>query len=339
MPAATKHAAKLAGTLGPDPCVLDPRFLPWSLYHFVGSAGGYTRPRSPRNLTTAKYPGYFREWARLEQWRQRKRAGLPRPAAGIWKGGVLPPWAKTVSLEMDHHHAPQPPPPRPPAPSPQPAPNALLVGRAQKVMFTAWRPNAARDKRPAVSADLNVSGNPSQHIADCHAAVNAAKGRGQEPALWGNQSQVGIDHMWQFASDLGVPYIIWQAETIGEMVDVGVNQDGSIRPGSPFAVGEVVWIGNANAWTAAQRETSTRLIHDGRGAFIQETYTDCGDPWPDQYGTQGVPAAAISPGVGWGPSPFQLPGYQPHTPAGQWAVMSPYLAEGFDDTSWAVMPW
>ena len=295
------------------------------------------RPKTPKHITQAEFPGFFDEIARLKMWRQRKQAGVPKPALGLWKYGRLPEWAAVVSKAMDAagHYAPEP---RPPTPPPAPAPNQLLVQRAQRVVFTAWRPTFC-NRKVAISADVNVAGNPEQHIAWARECVAANKDSGHETAAWANQSQVGVQQLVNFGNVIGADYLIWQAETPGEMVDVGINLDGTLRLDSPMSWGPVVLIGNANSWTDKQRTTATGRVNVGKLAFIQETYTNEGDPWPEDYGTQGVPAHAISPGVGWGRYPHQLPDYHPHTPQVQWETMSPYIEETMGTTSWAVMPY
>ena len=327
--------------LGAGPATKPPWFLPFTRYRF----GLGKRPSYPKHITVAQYGWVLAEWGRYATWQQRRKAGVKHPARGLWAGGMVPEWAWVIAREevaRDRLKA-RPVPDPTPAPAPGPA-NKQLVVRAQRVMFTAWRPTSGlralgRGGKVAVSADVNCGGTPDQHREWAREVVAYCKERKIEVPCWGNQSQIGIDRMHSFASDFGFDYIIWQAETVGEMVDVGVNADGSVRPGSPIANGPVVLIGNANAWTDQQRATAIRLCAEGRLAFIQETYTCSGDPWPENYGTQGVPASSISPGVGWDRYPHQLPAYHAHTPASQWPTISPYLAEDFDDTSWAVMPW
>ncbi len=335
-----RHAAKLAGRRSRVPVAKPPWFLPWSLHRFVGPPR-YRRPRFPEHITTREYGWVLDEWARYSQWRQRIAAHVKRPALGLWPYGRVPEYAWTVAEAQEAAHPAPPPSPKPP-PTPPPSPNPLLVERAQRVMFTAWRPLdglRARGGRITIAADLNCGGNPSQHIEWAKQAVRAAKEHGKEPSVWGNQSQVGIDHMYAFTQQIEAAYTIWQAETIGELVDVGITETGSIRPGSPLARSDIVLVGNPNAWTAAQREKATELVYAGRLAVIFETYTNCGDPWPALSSSAGVPPASIAPGVGWDRSPYQLPAYKSNTPASQWPTISPYLAEDFDESSWAALPW
>lgn len=335
-----RYGAKLtARPAAPVTSLTPEQFLDWSLYHFVGTPGGYHRPSTPRNLTLAKNKDVFDEWARYAEWQARRAAHKPRPAVGLWPYGRVPEWAWTVARAYAKAHPATPVPvPTPTPPSPA-NPNAKLVARAQRVMFTAWRPLSSNGRRPAISADLNVGGNPTQHVEWAKQAVREAKDRGQEPAAWANQSQVGVQHLISFAGQIGASYIIWQAETIGEMIDVGIAADGSITPGSPQATMDIVLVGNPNAWTPAQCATATRLNGEGRFALIFEVYTNEGAPWPNASGSAGVPALSLCPGVGWGRYPYQLPAYKPNTPAPSWPTISPYLSEDFDDSSWAIMPW
>jgi len=296
------------------------------------------RPKVPAHITQAEFPGFFDEMARFKIWRQRKQAGVLHPALGLWAYGRLPEWAIVVSRAMDAARKPAPG-PEPPSPVPVPNPNPDLTNRAQKVIFTGWNPLDGVHGRLAITADVNVAGNPDLHRANSVEAAKQTRARGFEVAAWANQSQVGIQNLVNFGNVIGAAYLIWQAETPGEMVDVGINLDGSRRADSPCTWGPIVVIGNANAWTDKQRAAAKVFADAGRLAFIQETYANEGDPWPDRTSTQGVPACAVSPGVGWGRYPHQLPAYHEHMGPGTWLTMSPYIGETMDSTSWATLPW
>ena len=271
-------------------------------------------------------------------------------------GGTIPStvkvshWYKAGAALEGLKHLPPVPPPPPPPPPPGPVPS---LDKGRNVIFTAWRPSAGLHNNKyklAITADIHVTSSPDDNeatraqkandfIASAKAAAQTARAQGQKVVVWGNQSQIGVSSIRGFAVTLGTEDIIWQAETQYELKDIGIDLDGSILSGHPITDdAQVVVIGNSNSWTQEQRNAVTTLCNAGRFIFIFETYTNQGDPWPDQSTSSGVPVASVSPGVGWGPYPHQLPEYKLHTSAAQWPYISPYLAEDFDATSWAVLP-
>ena len=229
-----------------------------------------------------------------------------------------------------------------------PPPPGGLAQHAQRVMFNAWGAGHAQltasKSYPnvlhftmALTADLHVSCSPDDNAtvraqkaaaylaAAADAAAQWKKIPGCMVAAWGNQSQIGRGAIASFGAAISANYLIHQAESSAEYDDA-------------LADGASIIIGNANSWTDGQRKDGAARVNAGTLAYIHETYTNQGEPWPDASSSQGVPAAALSPGVGWGPYPFQLPAYQPHTPPSAWPTISPYLAEDFTTASWEVLP-
>jgi len=205
---------------------------------------------------------------------------------------------------------------------PAPAPSSAYAPLAQNVIFTAWNPNAALRAPPKWR--IAVSADPSFDAA-ARAAASTIKAQGHLLAVWGNQSQIGAQRIRDFGAQVGADYLIFQAETSYEYDDA-------------IAAGAHVIIGNPNSMTAAQRADATSRINAGQLAFIFETYTNEGDPWPAASSAGGVPVSSLCPGVGWGRTPYQLPDYKPNTPAGAWPLISLYLAETMNDASWSAIP-
>ena len=239
-------------------------------------------------------------------------------------------WYHYLQYGQQLHDLPAPPPP---------PPNQLAV-LGQNVLFTAWNPHAGLRApvkyKLAITADVHVACSPNdtdavraqKAAAYTAAATQAAairKQAGGLVAVWGNQAQIGADQIQSFGKLLNADYLIFQAETMGEF-------------NSAITGGAKIIIGNANSWTAAQRETAKTMVTAGTLVYIHETYTNQGEPWPEASSSQGVPAASLAPGVGWGPTPYQLPEYKLHTPPAVWPTISPYLAEDFATASWDVLP-
>lgn len=232
-----------------------------------------------------------------------------RPLAGD-------PWARTfieairVGLEWEQ----SPPPPS--------LPSLAELGR--NVMFTAWNPEAAlrcpAHWKIAISADPGPEG--KWDTAGRFVAPKI-KQSGRLLAVWGVQTQIGADRIRDFGAVVGADYLIFQAETAEEFE-------------TAIAAGATVIVGNPNSWTDEQREYA--ISRGDTLATLFEVYSNAGSPWPDAASSRNVPITCEVLGVGWGPNPYQLADYKPHTPPGVWQTMSVYLAENMSEESWGLLP-
>lgn len=92
-------------------------------------------------------------------------------------------------------------------------------------------------------------------------------------------------------------------------------------------------VGNANAWTAPNRQRVTDRINAGLLSFTQEAYTNAGNPWPENTSAAGVPAASLT--IGLYDASAEQPGvgryipvaeYKQHTPPNLWWSISAYVS-------------
>lgn len=222
---------------------------------------------------------------------------------------------------------------------PPPAPSTLSA-LIQNVVYGAWDPasalNAPAHWKIAWTADVHVEISPDEtpekraaaaaaYVQKVKDAAKVAKDRGQKIGVWGNQVQIGADAIRDLGAQIGADFLIYQGETEQEF-------------DAAFQVGAKLLVGNANAWTDAQRRVAADLIAHGQLAFAQEAYTNLGNPWPDQTSTQGVPAASLVvatydgsdevPGRGWHPT---LADYKLHTPPSVWPTISIYHGASVQD--------
>lgn len=200
--------------------------------------------------------------------------------------------------------------------TPPPLPLSEL---GRNVMFTAWNPAAALRCPPHWK--IALSADPAYDAA-ARAAAPKVKAHGNPLAVWGVQTQIGTQRIKDFARDVGADFLIFQAETVDEY-------------DTAIAAGASMIVGNPNSWTQAQRDDA--INREGL-ATLFEVYANAGSPWPDTASSRGVPVVSEVLGVGWGPSPFQLADYLPHTPAGVWATIGVYLAENMSEESWGLLP-
>jgi hypothetical protein len=215
-------------------------------------------------------------------------------------------------------------------PTPTPPPPAPLIAKlAQKVVYCAQNPltvlGASSDHIPALTAD---PGYASFNTPD---VVIHLRSKFPRIAGWGVQTQIGAQAIHDFVDRLGLDYAIFQGETSDEYrtaIDAGAK----------------VIVGNANAWTDAQRQDATVRVNQGHLAFAQEAYTNLGGPWPESTSSGGVPAASLVigvydgtaevPGAGWNPSVAE---YKAHTPPGVWQTISVYHAAGVNPAEWQLL--
>ncbi len=194
---------------------------------------------------------------------------------------------------------------------PPPAPSSL----GQNVMFTAQNPAVAL--RCPAHWKVAVSADPA-YDTNARLAAPLIKQAGHLLAVWGVQTQIGAKRIRDFGAAVGADYLIFQAET-PEEYDTAASQ---------------VIVGDPNNWTAAQRaDAIARQL-----TVMFEVYSNAGGQWPDTASSQGVPVSSEVLGVGWGPNPYQLKDYRPHTPDSVWRSMSVYYAEGMSDDSWNMLP-
>lgn len=198
-----------------------------------------------------------------------------------------------------------------------PLPPLTELGR--NVMFTAWDP--AKALRCPSHWKVAVSADPAYDMA-VRAAAPALKQRGLL-AVWGVQTQVGVQRIRDLGAVVGADYLIFQAETSEEY-------------DTAMAAGARVVVGNPNSWTDAQRADA--IARGTSVAHMFEVYSNEGSPWPDTASSRNVPISCEVLGVGWGTNPYQLKDYLPHTPPGVWQTMSVYLAENMNDESWGLLP-
>ena len=205
-----------------------------------------------------------------------------------------------------------------------------LEHKATNVIFTAQDPLAARPSsvryKIALTAD---SGAWTASDSDRRAVVAEFRSQGRIVYAWGNQSQIPADQIRQLASDYQLDGCIYQAESADEY-DTATE------------AGAMMIVGNPNALTPEQRVHAAKRIRDGLLAWICEVYTNVSHPWPDEYGTQGVPVASWCLGLydGSGDNPnggryVPVAEYRAHTPPADWPRVSVYYAEGVADGDWA----
>lgn len=200
-----------------------------------------------------------------------------------------------------------------------PAPPVPLAELGRNVMFTAWNPQAAL--RAPKHWTVALSADPAYDAA-ARAAASMIKARGPL-AVWGVQTQIGVQRIKDFGKQVGADFLIFQGET-AEEYDTAI------------AAGARLIVGNPNAWTDAQRADA--IARGDSLATLFEVYSNEGSPWPDAASSRNVPVSCEVLGVGWGTNPYQLADYKPHTPPGVWQTMSVYLAENLSDESWGLLP-
>lgn len=197
-------------------------------------------------------------------------------------------------------------------PNPQPKPN---LPPARNVVFVAEQPLSALKAPswciPALTAD------PAYPLTDDD--VYQLRKRFPILAAWGVQTQIGAQRMRDFQAAHGLDYIIWQGETSAEYQTAIENGAGVI-------------VGNSNAWTDDQRLDAIKRISAGSLAFIFETYTNEGDPWPKDSSSGGVPPASFCLGLYAAKSHPTLADYKANTPVASWPSVSVY--HSFAVTDW-----
>lgn len=256
-------------------------------------------------------PAWFWTWARWylgrSEYKGHARDPKLRPASAPTR---IPAWAWAELVRRFL---------KPAAPKP-PAPTLADLGR--NVMFTAWNPAAAvstpKHWTVALSAD------PAFEAAVL-AALPKIRANGNRIAVWGVQTQIGVDRIRAFAKKIGATIEIMQAED-------------SDQYETSKAAGAKLVVGNPNAWTDAQRADATARAQRGEVAFLMEVYTNAGEPWPSVASSRNVPIVSEVLGVGWGATPYQLADYGANTPAGVWKTIGVYLAENMSPGSWALLP-
>jgi hypothetical protein len=211
---------------------------------------------------------------------------------------------------------------------PSPPPSSGLAAQIQSVIYCAQNPLSAlvgpAHMKPALTAD------PGYASFTTPAVVSQLKAHFGTCGAWFVQTQVPVQHAKDFVAQYGLDFLIFQGET-SEEYRTATEANAKLM------------IGNANSWTAEQRADATARINAGTLAFCQEAYTNLGNPWPDQTGTQGVPAASLCIAVydgsgksanGWYPT---VSDYRQHTPASAWAGISVYHAAGMRASDWAAL--
>lgn len=215
------------------------------------------------------------------------------------------------------------------APVPSAASNPYAK-KLQNVVYCAQRSEAAlaapKHMVPALTLDPAYAAWATPDI------VSKFRIQGR-PAVagWFVQTQVPVQQAKDTANRLGLDYIIYQGETSEEYR-------------TAIEAGAKLIVGNANAWTDAQRQDAAARIGRGELAFAQEAYTNLGNPWPESTSSGGVPACSLVlgaydgssevPGRGWNPS---LAEYKQHTPAPVWATVSVYHAAGVNQNEWGLL--
>lgn len=201
-----------------------------------------------------------------------------------------------------------------------PPPPPTLAEIARNIMFTAQAPEAAlrcpQHWRIAISAD------PAYDTA-ARAAAPKIKAAGHLLAVWGVQTQVGVDRIRDLGRNVGADFLIFQAETPDEY-------------DTAMAAGASVVIGNPNNWTDAQRADAT--ARGNTVAHLFEVYANEGSQWPDEASSRGVPITSEVLGVGFGANPYQLRDYLARTPPSVWPTISVYAAGYMTDESWGLLP-
>jgi hypothetical protein len=214
------------------------------------------------------------------------------------------------------------------SPIPPPSENTLTK-LAQKVIFCAQAPLSAMGAPPGHTIALTADPAYASFVDD--GVIDQLYSRFKLIAAWGVQTQIPAQAIRDFQARYGLDYCIFQAETSEEYR-------------TAVECGAEVVVGNANAWTDAQREDATSRVYAGELAFSQETYTNLGGPWPKDSSAGGVPAASFclgvydgtneQPGKGWNPS---LQSYKDNTPAGAWPLVSVYHAAGVNPAEWGLL--
>lgn len=219
----------------------------------------------------------------------------------------------------------------PPVPTPKPPPpTGAFEVDARKIGFAADHALAGselpRTFKIAYSADPFYEGGEPQDFHSMRSIVDtqAAEGRPAQYA-WGNQSQIGISTIKAFRVKYGLDGEVYQAETAGELADIGVEADGHLRSGSLIDSEPVTLIGNPGAWTQDQRAGAAMLVAGHRLQVIFETYVNLGGQWPETASSQGVPTASECLGLydGSGEKPgvgryVSVDEYHAHTPDVIW---------------------
>lgn len=217
-----------------------------------------------------------------------------------------------------------------PKPPPQPAPVVVppLVVAARNVIFCAQVPDEALDwlrRTPgkykwAISAD-------QAYADDALKIADAGKAQGRTLFAWSDCEYTTAQEAMALADAYNLNGWVGQGETPGQYAHA-------------IAAGAEILVGNPNAWTAEQRTDAIARCSGGKLAVIVECYvSESGHPFPNAYGTQGVPPASWCYGIYRSTHGYvTLNDYVSNTPPGQRPHAGLYHAAGAMGENPALLP-
>jgi hypothetical protein len=226
-----------------------------------------------------------------------------------------------------------------PPPSPDPVPPSPFA--VTKIAFAADHAMRVSELpatwRPAYTADPYYEGGEPQDYHSLASIIAQHKAELRPAGLaWGNQSQIGVARIKAFRVQYGLAGEIYQCENGGELRDLGVEDDGSIRPGSLIDTEDVTAIGSTAGWTQKQRDTVVAIqkARPARFRLILEAYANLLGPFPKDASAQGINASSECLGLYDGASEvdggrYVTPEeYHANTPDGIWAGCCVYHVGG-----------
>ena len=216
-----------------------------------------------------------------------------------------------------------------------------LENSATNLLFCAQEPALALSADPKFAIVLSAD-RAYVDAAEYARVVNKARDRGQRVLSWSDCWATSAWVAIELARILELDGWVGQAERAMELRHaVGIDYDGRLMTIAEMhdAFGHTerakIIVGNPNDWTPAQRVTATEMIEAGDLALVNEVYANVLHPFPNEYGTQGVPVASHCIGLYDGKTDHAdargyvwADEYRAKTPPEEWRRISAYHAAG-----------